>query len=251
MGKFIDKGESPVDSTLYDHYDPNTGLRFFAFTCQNPFFSQVVVPCRQHLATESKWLCDDPDDYDPHAINLAVLRSRPDSVPRDPSLNGLADWQLAGYCRMVGANPEGFMTDRHFAGMLSPTRPIFREAETMDLSRLLINPSACAGEEVEEIFQQLYRMVYMCAVSRGARYVQFVTNAAILRKLRKLFRVIQLGKGPCKDLDGRERVYYALALDMVTGIELLRQEDPEMADFFEELPPFPAAQLDALQSLPA
>jgi N-acyl-L-homoserine lactone synthetase len=142
--------------------------------------------CLRHrvFAERLKWIPVRPDGldrdtYDAYSSSIGVFTA--------PS-------QLLGVVRLT-PTPGPFMLEREFSACLAGTHLIRKAPDTVEISRLAVDPSVTKRGLSTQIVETIFEGMYQWGLLHGVRYAYMVSDRRFVRVVQRLgWPVVQVGR---------------------------------------------------------
>lgn len=148
------------------------------------------------------------DRYDEHALVFGVFKEK----------------MLLGMIRVI-ANPEHFMMHRDFRHLVEEAHTIRTEQDTIELSRLVVDPRVQASSLGSLVARLLYKSVYQWSLNNKKRYWYFATTERFVVSLKKRFGLVVHLTGKVH-ADHRGEKYHGALVDLRELERNLNSWDP-------------------------
>lgn len=138
--------------------------RLAAYRLRHKIFAEVLqwIPCRPDGL--------DIDDYDPTAVMIGLFNDQ---------------GQLLGTVRILP--PTGpFMLEHEFRRFINPDYTIRKEMDTMEITRLAVDPSVAGKGLSSRLMVKLFKGMYQWCLANDIRYCYLEVEQYFLRMIRIL-----------------------------------------------------------------
>ena len=138
--------------------------RLAAYRLRHKIFAEVLqwVPCRPDGL--------EVDDYDATAVTIGLFNDQ---------------GQLLGTVRMLPSSGP-FMLEREFRSFVSPDYTIRKEIDTMEITRLAVDPTVGGKGLSSRLMVRLFKGMYQWCLANDIRYCYLEVEQYFLRMIRIL-----------------------------------------------------------------
>ncbi|MES2952964.1 MAG: acyl-homoserine-lactone synthase [Patescibacteria group bacterium] len=179
-----------------------------------PALLDQAYKLRQEVFTKRlKWVGQEDaqhekDTYDEHSIVFGVFRNE----------------TLLGMVRIID-KPEHFMMHKDFLHLVHEKHSIRTENDTIELSRLVVDPSIQKTSLGNLVARLLYKSVYQWSIANKKRYWYFASTERFVTSLKKRFGLVVEITGELHK-DHRGEKYHGAFIDLRELERSLNSWDP-------------------------